>query len=156
MAGDSPTVTITVALIGLAGIIVGALLNMFADEIRGLVAGKKKKSGEFIGKWRCTWLCDYGARMNQTLEDTVEVTKVMGDKFLATGTNNNGTYEMTGTIKNNDIILLYYTGDELRDALGGVIILASDKRRKNMTGRWDEYSEKEEFRGGTTTWQKER
>lgn len=145
---------ITVALIGLAGIVIGALLNIYAERLKVRDTGKKKKSGEFVGTWRCTWQCDYGAKMNQKLEDTVEVTKVMGDKFLATGTNNNGTYEMTGTIKNNDIILLYYTGDELRDALGGVIILASDKRRRNMTGRWDEYSEKEQFRGGTTTWQK--
>lgn len=146
---------ITVALIGLVGVVVGALLNLFADEIKDLVAGNKKKSGEFVGKWKCTWLCSFGAREGQSLEDRVEVTKAKGDRFFATGTNNNGTYEMIGTIKNHDLILISYTGDELRDALGGVIILSSNKRRKKMEGRWDEYSDTEKFRGGTTTWVKE-
>lgn len=153
---ESATVTITVAVIGLIGVILGALLKIFSDELKTITLGRRKGSNEFLGHWKCAWSCDYGDKIRQSVEDRVEVTKAVGDRFFATGSNMSGTYVMTGTIKNNDIILLSYPGDNLKDALGGVVILIADKKRSSMRGRWDEYSNKEAFRGGPTFWEKDK
>ena len=152
---ESAAVSITVAVIGLLGVVLGALLKIFSDELKLFLTGRNIRSKDFIGQWKCNWVCEYGAKADQTLDDRVEVTKASGNKFFARGSNEHGTYDMIGSIKNNDIILLSYSGDKLEDALGGVIIMVADKKRRSMEGRWDEYSDEESFRGGSTIWKRD-
>ncbi len=154
LLADSPVVTLTVAAIGLFGVIVGALLPMFADEIRDLLLGRSRGIKDFKGVWECTWRADYGLKAGQQVVDRVEVTKARGDQLSALGANQNGTYPLTGKVYNDDIIVFTYSGEKLKDGLAGVVILSADKRRHGMEGRWDEYSETEKFRGGSTTWVK--
>jgi len=155
MLADSGAVSITVAIIGVVGIVVGALLKIFSDELKRILTGRNIGSKDFIGQWKCTWVSEYGVKVSKRLEDRVEVKEASGNKFFAKGANENGTYDMIGSIQDNDIILLSYSGDNLKNALAGVIIMIADKKRKSMKGRWHEYSEEDDFRGGTTIWSKD-
>ncbi|MDX6694923.1 MAG: hypothetical protein QOF02_2526 [Blastocatellia bacterium] len=154
MQGETGVITITAAFIGLAGVIIGALLKLFSDELKVFLTGKSKGSRDFLGQWKCAWAYVDGGNASKELLDVVEIKKAAGDKIFATGTNVNGVYEMAGSIKNNDIILFSYSAEKLFNSLGGVVILVANKRRTKMQGHWHEYVDDGTFVGGTTTWEK--
>jgi hypothetical protein len=156
MPTENPTVTITVAVISASGAILVVLIKILYDILKNIQIGKKKGSEDFVGKWDCVWIYNYPTQAKKPFKDKVEITKASGDKLFATGSNNSGTYDLIGSIKNNDIILLSYSGENLRNVVGGVVVLIADKKRKSMQGRWDEYINDGNFRGGTTTWEKDK
>ena len=151
---ESGNVSIAVAVIGLLGGILAALIAAFAEDIRGLFSGRSKELKRFVGHWRCTWEADVGVRAGQKLVDNVHVTKVAGAEIVATGANQHGGYDLTGSILHNNLIIFTYGGERLEKALAGVVILYASTKRDRMEGRWDQYAEDEKFVGGTTTWEK--
>lgn len=153
MQTENTTLSIAGPVIGLIGVIVGALLKIFSDEVRTFLMGRSKGSKDFMGQWNCTWTYDHNSSKN-TLVDKVDITKASGDKIFATGSTSKGIYNMTGVINNHDLILFSYSGEQLLETLGGVVILVANKRRKKMHGYWHEYVDTGEFKGGETVWEK--
>ena len=147
---------ITTALIGLAGVVCGALLKIFAEEIKPLFLGRSKTNRDLLGSWNCEWTID-APNPEPTISDSVQVTKVSGDKIAASAeTPRVGKYSLSGRISASGLVTLSSSGADNRRFLGGVVIVKLNSARDTMRGHWNECDKEGVFWQGGTTWKKNR
>ena len=145
---------IGVAVIGVAGVIMGALIQAFAPPIVERFLLHKKPSA-LIGRWKCHWDVTSPLSVSRRfpIDDVVEITKVYDDKVVGTATGPvHGSYIIEGRISLSTIALHYCglgrTGDQI-----GVILLKRSDLSDQMSGSWYQYFDTD-LVVGTTRWQK--
>ena len=147
--------TVGAAIIGALGVTVGATVSAFAPEIKALLTGRARTNSDLVGKWKCTWFVEHELGEQKSIADIVQVSRVWGEKLWARGVNTEyGDYEITGRVSRSSLVTLHYEGVELRQPLGGVVIMRLNATRNEMNGYWYEYGRKEKINGGPTVWQK--
>jgi hypothetical protein len=146
---------ITAALIAAGAGIVGASVSAFAPELRLLIAGKVRANADLCAKWHCSWSGTPDAGADERIEDIVTIAKVRGEEFWGEATNTQyGGYKIKGRVSRSNLVTLHYEGLQLRQPLGGVVILKLSATRDVMRGHWYEYGREEEIVGGSTEWRK--
>jgi len=149
--------TIIASIIGLIGIILGALIKAFEDDLKTIFLGRNKQNQDLIGKWKCTWFVEDEIKGEKRLTaDMVVISKISGNKVIAKGENlQAGGYSLTGRISPAFVMTLIYHGDETADhVLGGVTILELNLTRNELHGYWHEFAADRQFYGGRTVWKK--
>src|SRR6266567_1266200 len=148
------TTEVTVAVIGFAGAIAGAIIKTFSEELKSLALGRFNRNKDLLGDWECKWTIETPEKQH-TISDTVTVHKVAGEKVSATAeTPTIGRYRLAGRISESGLVTLTYGGQQDRRFLGGVVILKLNAGRDTLRGHWHECDKEGVFWGGDTTWQK--
>jgi hypothetical protein len=152
----APNTDIPVALIGLAGSVAGALIAVFAAEIRKLLTGRKTKS-DLKAEWLATWtITDPPNHPKSGLVDRVEFKDFSGDEFKGTGDNADfGKYEIAGRDARIAVSLVM-RGRDAKASLLGTAILTKDPLVETLTGPWAQYTASGIVVSGTVRMEKQR
>lgn len=145
---------IVAAIIGLSGVVLGALLKAYEDEIKNLLPFRRRDS--FLrGSWQCHWTIEFpSALTSKVVDDVVRVIEVRGGKISVEGSNADaGPYKMDGKVSTFGVSLLY-NNQEPKDDLVGVVLLERDKVKNRLTGYWSQISQSHGLVYGKTEWRK--
>lgn len=145
---------IIAAIIGLIGVILGALIQAFAPQIRSIFFSHKD-APIFTGMWSCHWeITDPPDHTYLSpIEDVVEITKVVGNNIIGKATGPiHGSYVLEGRISPFSVTLLYYgVGTTINQ--NGVILLKRSDLSDEMYGSWYQYLDNR-LLIGTASWKK--
>ena len=145
---------VTVALIGLVGIVATALITAYAHDLKALATGRLKRDRDLLGDWNAIWAYE-ALGVEQPIRDTVTIQKVSGERVQALGqVPGIGKYPLVGRISLSNLVTFFYEGVENKRALGGVVILQLNGSRNEMNGYWVEYDDERKFTKGTVRWRK--
>lgn len=143
---------IIVALIGLLGIVTGALIQGFAPHIIDRFLSKREYSS-LVGPWKCSWDVTSGRTLSFPIHDVVSIEKVYRSSISGKATGPvHGSYIVDGKISNFSIALTYYGVGRTADQIGIILLKRSDLSDR-MTGTWYQYFDNE-LLAGTTQWEK--
>ena len=78
---------IIVAIIGAAGVVLGAALKTVAPELRLLVTGRVRANADLLSRWNCTWSFRPKSDRESPIDDVVVISKVRGEEFWGEGIN---------------------------------------------------------------------
>ncbi|MGH7713768.1 MAG: hypothetical protein ACREOG_20965 [Gemmatimonadaceae bacterium] len=133
----APNTDIPVAVINGAFVVVGALIAVFADQLRRFVLGRRTKNA-LAGQWSATWTVTNPLNHPKSgLTDMLEFTSFSGDEFKGTGQNTDfGKYDVEGKDAKFAVSLLF-RGQEAAATLIGTAILKRipSSRRSKDHGR---------------------
>lgn len=144
---------IIASIIGLIGIVLGAIIQAFAPQITNRFLSHND-AHIFTGNWKCHWqIMDIEYTDIAPIDDVVEITKVVGNKIIGKGIGSvHGSYVIEGRVSPFAISFLYYgVGKTINQT--GVIILKRSDLTNQMTGNWYQYLDNK-FLIGTTFWEK--
>ncbi len=145
------TDTLTVAVIGAAATVAGALIGAYHDELKGLLRSIFSKKNEYLlGVWDCAWDTQVPAGRAQ-ITDSVHMESVRGQLVKGTGTTPGiGEWKLQGRVT-QFAASFSYAGVATRFDLPGAIVLRIATPRQ-MTGAWAQYSGTGDVISGITTW----
>ncbi len=131
---------IPVAVIAAVAAVVGALIPVFAVEIRRLILGRKTKNA-LAGQWSATWtVTDPPNHPKSGLTDILEFTSFRGEEFKGSGQNTDfGKYDVDGRDAQFAVSLLF-RGQEAATNLIGTAILTKDPLVERLVGPWAQYT----------------
>ena len=150
----APNTDIPVAIIGLIGGIIVALIGVFAEPIRRLIAGRRTRNA-LAGQWSATWTVTNPPNHPKSgLSDIVELTSFSGDEFKGTGQNSDfGKYDVEGRDAKFAVSLLL-RGQDAADTLIGMAILKKDPLIETLEGPWAQYTAEAIVVSGTVVMKK--
>lgn len=144
--------TIIAAIIGVIGILLGAIaqpyLSAIIEEKRLERHGIPDIAGQYNGSWYI------GTDRSKTLyvKDCVEIRLSSGFKIKGNGKDEKGMYRIEGEVSFHGIITLSYSYKN--SGLPGVAILKIEPLGKQLTGIWYGYLKEQEISGGYVLWKK--
>jgi hypothetical protein len=120
--------------------VLGALIAVFAVEIRRLIMGRRTKNA-LAAQWSAEWTVTNPPNHPKSgLVDTIEFTSFTGDEFKGSGQNPDfGKYDVEGRDAKFAVSLLF-RGQEASANLIGTAILTKDPLVETLRGPWAQYT----------------
>ncbi len=143
------------ALIGVAGIILGA----FVRPVREYVLFKIKIAGKnipnLVGHWKVEWFVPDGeGGWELYSKDTIDIEKQRGFNVSGKGREDKGTYLLTGKLSMSNILSFTYEFENPRIISTGGGILQIDPLGKTGTGLWYGFTKQNRIEGGEVIWKR--
>lgn len=150
--------SIASTLLYVAGMILGAIITAYSDEIKALVTGRSGRYSDLEGRWDCDWYFNTendSKERDEPFSDTVMIESVSADDSIeGTGRSTEiGDYELRGEITSSNCVTFTFRGIR-QSRLTGVVILRVNVPMNRMEGYWNQLSPEGEFVGGRTVWEK--
>ena len=150
----APNTDIPVAVINGIFLLAGAVIAVFADQIRRVILGRRTKNA-LVGHWDATWTVTNPPNHPKSgLTDMLEFTSFSGDQFKGTGQNSDfGKYDVEGKDAKFAVSLLF-RGQEAAANLIGTAIVTKDPLIETLTGPWAQYTAEAIVVSGTVVMKK--
>lgn len=149
----------TAALIGVAGVIAGALITSVGPHLRNRLSVYRTPS-DAIGRWSATWSrTDPQTNRLRTLTDEISIKRKAWGRLSGSGevkfeNREVHKYQLEGW-ESSYALTLAYSGLDMERNLVGVVFLKKTIVNEKMAGHWWQYNKDGEVVGGDTTWTKQ-
>ena len=148
--------TILVALIGVLGIIIVAILSPIIDKI--LAGERKNKNSPFNGKWKGIWFIQENDIESIYAEDEIDILESHNLSIRGKGYDprlgKDGSYIFSGRSSINGVLTLTHQIDNITKNLSGVVIFKINPLGDTLDGYWKGYLIDGTINGGKVTWKK--
>ena len=143
--------TVVAAIIGVSGIIVGALIQAMGPGLHKRI-GNRKAQRDLEGEWCARWEWNEDGT-NRCIEDVVELRFDRNGEVSGKGVGSQYSYKVEGW-DSPFAITLAYSGLDMEKNCAGAILLRKSVANNEMSGRWSQVTRAGVLVSGETQWKR--